>query len=360
MPGSLKFLLVLVAGALLGVGAYSASGLNTPTTSTLGATASEATTSSSSAPSPSTTTTTSSTTTTTTAPKGALLIHGTGDVAVDPVYIPDLAQMGYDHAWSGLDGLFQRDDLTVINLECVPSDIGVEQERAFNFRCPTSALPSIRDNGIEVTNLANNHSSDYGMDALIDGRQQILDAGMSPVGTGADAHIAGEPALFEINGWKVAVLGFGGVAPYSSMYATASSPGMRSGDDTPSMVRAVEAAEELADIVVVSIHWGRELDTKPRPDDIQRAAAMVAAGADVIFGHHQHRLGPLEHIDGKPVFWGLGNFVWPHNSTASATTAVARVVVNSDGSLTACMIDAFIKTHGRPVITGDAACGPPV
>jgi poly-gamma-glutamate synthesis protein (capsule biosynthesis protein) len=103
-----------------------------------------------------------------------------------------------------------------------------------------------------------------------------------------------------------------------------------------------------------------ELDTKPRPDDIERAAAMVDAGADIIFGHHQHRLGPLEYIDGKPVFWGLGNFVWPHNSTASATTAVARVVINADGSIEACMIDAFIKTHGRPVITGEAECGPPV
>ncbi len=359
MSGSLKFLVVLVAGALLGVGVFAASGLNSPTTTTLGPIAVESTTSSSTTtPTSSTTSTTSATTTT--VPKGSLLIHGTGDVAVDPVYIPALAQKGYDYAWSGLDGLFQRDDLTVVNLECVPSDIGTKQERAFNFRCPTKALASIRDNGIEVTNLANNHSSDFGMDALVDGRNQILDAGMSPVGTGADAFIAGEPAIFEINGWKVAVLGFGGVAPYANMYATTSAPGMRSGDDTPSMVRAVQAADELADIVIVSIHWGMELDTKPRADDIARAAAMVEAGADIIFGHHQHRLGPLEYIDGKPVFWGLGNFVWPHNSTASATTAVARVVVNRDGSIEACMIDAFIKTHGRPVITGEAECGPPV
>jgi poly-gamma-glutamate synthesis protein (capsule biosynthesis protein) len=87
---------------------------------------------------------------------------------------------------------------------------------------------------------------------------------------------------------------------------------------------------------------------------------MIAAGADIIFGHHQHRLGPLEFIEGKPVFWGLGNFVWPHNSTASATTAVARVVVNPDGSINACLIPAFIRNPGRPEITGQAECGPPV
>jgi poly-gamma-glutamate synthesis protein (capsule biosynthesis protein) len=135
---------------------------------------------------------------------------------------------------------------------------------------------------------------------------------------------------------------------------------MRSGDDTPSMVRAVEAAAEVADIVVVSVHWGFELDTNPRADDIERAQAMIDAGADIIFGHHQHRLQPLEFIDGKPVFWGMGNFVWPHNSVPSATTAVARVVVNPDGTIEACLIDAFIRTHGRPEITGEAECGPPV
>jgi hypothetical protein len=56
----------------------------------------------------------------------------------------------------------------------------------------------------------------------------------------------------------------------------------------------------------------------------------------------------------------MGNFVWPHNSVPSATTAVARVVVNPDGTIEACLIDAFIRTHGRPEITGEAECGPPV
>lgn len=357
MSGSFKFLLVLVLGVGLGAAAYSVSGLGSPTTTTTLPVTVESTTTTSS-----TTVTTAppTTTTTTTVPKGTLLIHGTGDVAVDPAYIPAFAQNGYDYAWSGLDGFFLGDDLTVINLECVPSDIGSPLDKAFTFRCPTEALPSMKAGGVDVANMGNNHSGDYGPEALIDGRQQLLAAGIGAVGAGKDAYEAGEPALYEINGWTVAVIGFGGVAPNDSWYATTSSPGMRSGDDTPSMVRAVEAAAELADIVVVTIHWGRELDTTPRSDDIERAEAMVAAGADIIFGHHQHRLGPLDYIDGKPVFWGLGNFVWPHNSIPSATTAIARVVVNPDGSMEACMIPAFIATHGRPEITGDAECGPPV
>ncbi len=308
---------------------------------------------------PSTTTTTlPPITTTTEPPKGTLVIHGTGDVALDPDYIPALSANGWDHAWSGLDGLFVEDDLTVINLECVPSDLGNPLPKTFVFRCPTEALPSIRENGIEVANMGNNHSGDFGKEALVDGRKQLIEAGIAPVGAGRDVHEAGLAALFEINGWKVAVVGFGGVAPSASWYATENRAGMRSGDHEDEMVEAVSAAAEAADLVVVTIHWGRELATEPLEEDVVRAEAMIEAGADMIFGHHQHRLNPLETVNGAPVFWGLGNFVWPHFSTASATTAVARVIVHPDGTMEACMIPTFIESHGHPVLTDEPECGP--
>lgn len=310
----------------------------------------------------STTTTTSTTipttTTSTLPPKETLVIQGTGDVNLDPEYIPNLAANGYDWAWLGLEGVFVDDSLSVVNLECSPSDIGVAQPKKFVFRCPTEGLGSLRTAGIEVANMANNHGGDYGKDALVDGRANLIAAGVAPVGAGADVVEAGEPAIFEVNGWKVAVVGFGGVYPTTTWFATEDTPGMRNGDDIPSMVEAVEHAAELADIVVVTIHWGVELDTTPRPDDVERAEAMIEAGADVIFGHHAHRLQPLEMVNDSAVFWSLGNFVWPRLSTAGATTAVGRVVIHPDGTKEACLIPAFIETSGQPVLTGEPECGP--
>src|SRR6478735_3138043 len=58
------------------------------------------------------------------APRGTLVIHGTGDVNLDPSYIPALRSRGYEHAWTGLRGLFTDDDLTVVNMECPVSDRG--------------------------------------------------------------------------------------------------------------------------------------------------------------------------------------------------------------------------------------------
>jgi poly-gamma-glutamate capsule biosynthesis protein CapA/YwtB (metallophosphatase superfamily) len=296
--------------------------------------------------------------TTTVPAEDTLVIQGTGDVNLDPFHIPNLAANGYDYAWAGLDGLFLADDLTVINLECAPSDLGTAEPKEFVFRCPPESLSALADAGVEVANMGNNHSGDYGKEALVDGRANLIGSGVSPVGAGEYVSQAGEPAIFESKGWRVAVVGFGGVVPTPAWLATEDRAGMRDGDDIPSMVEAVAAAADQADIVVVSIHWGVELDTKPRPDDIERAVAMIEAGADVIFGHHSHRLQSMEMVNDSAVFWGLGNFVWPRFSTAGSTTGVARAVIHPDGTIEACLIPAFIENSGQPVLTGEPECRP--
>ena len=341
------------------VGACSAPDTIEPSTSTAAPTTSVASTSTTTTAPPATTVVTLAPTTTTTwpdvdpRPKGSLVIHGVGDVALDPNYVVTFRTEGYGYAWSGLEGLFQQDDLTVINMECAVSELGSPVPKAFNFRCDPESLGPAKEAGIDVANLANNHGLDYGREALLDSIINLEAAGIWAVGAGANYDEAYEPAVLEINGWTVAVLGFGGVLNTRSWLATDERAGIASGDDTEDMVAAVERASDIADLVVVTVHWGFELDTQPRADDIARAEAMVAAGADIIFGHHQHRLNPLGWVDGKPVAWGLGNFIWPRISVASATTAIARVVVHPDGQIGACLIAAEIVRHGHPEFTGE-------
>lgn len=324
---------------------------------------SEAGSSNSGAPTATTTTPTTATTaptptSTSVPPRGELVISATGDVNTDIGYIPALATEGHAHAWTGLDGLFAEDDLTIINLECAPSEEGSALGKTFEFRCDLDSLPVMAEAGVDVVNLGNNHSQDYGKAAMLDGREKAAAAGLNPVGVGANSTEAAAPAMFEINGWKVAVIGFGGVFPSLDWFATEESPGMANGDDVEYMAAAVRAAAEKADIVVVTIHWGVELDLEPTDGDRALAEAMIEAGADMIFGHHPHRLQPLEIVDGVPVAWSLGNFVWPNFSQAGSTTAVAQVTVSPDGSVTACLLDAFITSPGHPELTGDVRCQP--
>jgi poly-gamma-glutamate capsule biosynthesis protein CapA/YwtB (metallophosphatase superfamily) len=290
-------------------------------------------------------------------PRQRLVIHGAGDVNLDPNYIPALRANGWDHAWSGLEGLFAEDDLTVVNLECPVSDRGAIVEKQFNFRCDPAALPAARQAGVEVVNLANNHSGDYGPQALLDSLGHTRAADLLPVGVGANAAAAAEPAIVEVGGWTIAVLGFGGVIPSGDWLAGRNRPGMADGDDIESMTAAIRAADARADLVFVTIHWGAELETEPQSGDVARAHAMIDAGADGIFGHHAHRLQPMGTYQDRPIAWGLGNFVWPSLSAAGSRTAVAEVVVEPDGTVTGCLLPAEIVSSGHPVLTGPRSCG---
>jgi poly-gamma-glutamate capsule biosynthesis protein CapA/YwtB (metallophosphatase superfamily) len=293
------------------------------------------------------------TTTTRVPPKGLLIISGAGDTNFDPRYLPVFEDKGYAYAFTGLQDIFLDDDLTIVNLECAASKIGAPVGKAFNFNCDVDALPIAKEAGVDVANLANNHGADWGEDALLDSKANVAAAGIAPVGVGENVAAATRPALFEINGWKIAVLGFGGVVPWDDWVAAEDDAGMASGDDTDLMVQAVSDAAQIADIVIVTVHWGVELDLQPRRDDIERAHAMIDAGADIIFGHHPHRLQPLEIIDGKPVAWSLGNFVWPRLSAIGAKTAIAQAIVAPDGTITACLIPVDIESNGHPVVQVD-------
>jgi poly-gamma-glutamate synthesis protein (capsule biosynthesis protein) len=100
----------------------------------------------------------------------------------------------------------------------------------------------------------------------------------------------------------------------------------------------------------VAIHWGVELDLRPRPEDVERAHAMIDAGADVIFGHHSHRLNPMSVYKDRPIFWSLGNFVWPDFSAAGSATAVAEVTVTAEERYQGRLLPARIESSGHPVL----------
>ena len=284
-------------------------------------------------------------------PKRRLVVSGTGDVNLDPTFVRSFPREGYEYAWSGLAGAFQQDDLTIVNLECSPSDKGSPWVKPWTFRCDPEALPSMAEAGVDVANLANNHGMDFGFDAMLDGRQNLVNVGIAPVGTGENYDEAYTPFVTEINGWTIAVIGSGGVNPETgSWLALDDRPGMTHGDDTESIAAAVTEAKKTADLVLVTAHWGEQGTTRPRAFERRQAEAWIDAGADGVFGHHQHVLQPLEFYNGRPIAWGLGNFVWQAYPPESRRTAIAQFVFEPDGRIGACLVPVRIERPGHPVV----------
>jgi Bacterial capsule synthesis protein PGA_cap len=127
-------------------------------------------------------------------PRATLVIHGTGDVSLDPGYIPAFGSNGYDWAWSGLGGLFREDDLTIINHECPSTETVAPLEKRFVFRCDPDALDEARRAGVDVASLANNHAFDQGPQALLDSIRNLERADIVPIGAGASQEEADAPA----------------------------------------------------------------------------------------------------------------------------------------------------------------------
>jgi poly-gamma-glutamate synthesis protein (capsule biosynthesis protein) len=281
-------------------------------------------------------------------PRRDLVIHATGDVSLDPGYIPAFVANGYEWAWTGLGGLFRRDDLTLINHECPSTDVVAPIPKTFSFRCDPAALPVAKRYGVDVASLANNHGFDQGPEGLLDSLRNLRAASIVAIGAGPSERAADAPRYVDVGGWRIGLVGVDEVLDPEYQVAIGDRPGTAVGHDFPRALRAIRRADANADLVLVMIHWGVELDTEPRAYQVEEAHRMIDAGADAIFGSHAHRLQPMATYHGRPVFYGLGNFVWPNFSTAGSTTAVAEVTVTAEGRVRGRLLPAYIAAPGHP------------
>lgn len=241
-------------------------------------------------------------------------------------------------------------DLAVVNLETAVGTRGRPQPgKTFTFRAPPALLPALAGAGVDVVSLANNHALDYGVDALLETIDRARAAGLEVTGAGRDSAEAYAPALVEVGRRTVAVVGLSRVLP-AGWAAGPSRPGVASAHDVGAAVRAVEEADPRADLVVVAIHWGVEGATCPAAHQLDLASRLVAAGADVIAGHHPHVLQGIERQDSALVAYSLGNFVWYHSRSPSNRTGVWTVTLDGRGATADAFAPALVTApHGGPV-----------
>ena len=78
------------------------------------------------------------------------------------------------------------------------------------------------------------------------------------------------------------------------------------------------------------LHWGLEHDTLPTRRQRIAARRLIAAGADCLVGHHTHTAQPSEWVQGRPVFYGLGNFIFDPVHPLNAAAWLLRMDVTCD------------------------------
>lgn len=256
------------------------------------------------------------------APKGPVTIAFGGDVHFEGELRARL-DGDPDTAFGPIAKTLRAADLTMVNLETAITTGGEPAPKQFTFRAPPTAFRALRAAGVDVVTMANNHGMDYGESGL---RDSLAAAGGFPVvGIGANAAQAYQPWRTTVKGNKIAVIGATQVLDdnlIQAWTATDAKAGLASAKNTPRLVQAVREARKTADIVVVNLHWGQELNECPTTVQKQLAAQLVDAGADAVVGSHAHVLLAGGYLRGKYVHYGLGNFLFYNSGDKTGQSGV--------------------------------------
>lgn len=211
----------------------------------------------------------------------------------------------------------QMADIFMPNNEFTYSTRGAKTPgKMWTFRADPSRVSVMQELGTDIVLLANNHCHDYGAVSLLDTLDTLKQAGIEYVGAGKDINEAMSPFYFTYRGLIVAYV----AASKAEMYrltpqATETTPGILRCYDPSLFLVEIREAKKNADIVIASIHWGKEGSNYVVEDQRELARQMIDAGADAIIGSHPHVLQGMEFYNNAPIMYSLGNF-WFNAQTA--------------------------------------------
>jgi poly-gamma-glutamate synthesis protein (capsule biosynthesis protein) len=241
-----------------------------------------------------------------------LTVAAVGDVMMGGSALEVIRQRGADYPFDSTRAVLQSADFAVANLEAPFGTDGRPFPKEFTFRVPTEYSSGLQNAGFDVLNLANNHILDFGPSPFATTLRLLDSLGIAVCGAGMNQDSAESATIVVRNGWRTAFLGFSLTYP-ESFWASAKKPGTAFAV-RERVTRRIADVRSRCDLVIVSFHWGKELQPFPEPYQREFARAAIDAGADLVLGHHPHVPQGFELYRGKPIAYSLGNFVFGSRS----------------------------------------------
>ena len=257
--------------------------------------------------------------------------------------------------FAGIEPSLDSADIAIINVEMTISERGEPANKEFVFRAPPSAAARIAAAGVDIANLANNHTKDYGADALVDTIDLLEAEGVIALGAGATSPDAYRHRVIEVRpGVRVAFVGASMVVPLG-FPAGESRPGIASAYQRDRVLANVRVAAREADVVIAVVHWGIERMTCPDGRQRDFAFELLRNGADAVIGQHPHVLQPVVFDDGKLVAYSLGNFVWHYRSGITGETGVLQIDFDGTEIVGWSFHPHLLDSNGAPVPAAEGA-----
>jgi poly-gamma-glutamate synthesis protein (capsule biosynthesis protein) len=226
----------------------------------------------------------------------------------------------FDYIWGDAPALLDAcaADLRIINLETSITDNGEAERKGINYRMHPANTPCLSAFNTDCCVLANNHVGDWGATALTNTRDALTGAGIASVGAGRDALEAARPAtLVTRAGERLRIFAY--ALPSSGTPEVWAAGPVTAGvnllaDTSAASLERIRA--DVADhvtpdeVIIVSLHWGGNWGYEiPTAHRAFAHALIDSAGADIVFGHSSHHPKAIEVHNGRPIFYGCGDFI---------------------------------------------------
>ena len=213
------------------------------------------------------------------------------DTSFDAFY----EENGYEYFFANVKNIFEQDDYTVVNFEgtLTNADSSERLDKQYAFKADPAYVKILSSSGVDAANMANNHSEDYGEQSYTDTLQYLSEAGITTFGYS-------DSKVVDVKGVKVGLVGILEL--------------FEEKDCQYKMIEQIEAVEaQGAQIIIVTMHWGEEAQYYYDQDQYDLGRIAIDHGADLVIGHHPHRVQAIETYKGKNIVYSLGNFCFGGN-----------------------------------------------
>ena len=265
--------------------------------------------------------------------RDSVSILAVGDLMLAGSMAPVLRQYGPDYPFDSVRTIIRNSDIAMANLEAPFADCGEAHDKKYTFRMRPDAVSGIKNAGFDLCTLANNHILDYGREGLAQTLQVLNSAGLAYCGAGMNRNEAEDPCIVTSHGIRVGFLAYSLTYP-EDFWATLS----RCGTAFPrqsALEKNIREIKQMADVVVVSFHWGGERMEHPKPYQREYARRVIDLGADVVIGHHPHVIQGIEKYKNKLIFYSLGNFAFGSTNPCYREGVMIKIWVNGEGPCSA-------------------------
>ncbi len=267
--------------------------------------------------------------------KDTILIMAVGDIMLDRnVRVFQNARAWHYPFYNIAQSLSEADFLTG-NLESMISDRGIKMDKKYCFRADISQIKLLSLAGFDCVTVGNNHAFDYGTTAFLDCIDRLEESFIIPVGGGSNITAALNARYFNIKGNIIGVMGLNDTRTnFIGHNKPSTAPSWGPSWVLSNCLRKVHRASERCDIMIVHIHWGMEDTVYANDNQHLIGRSLIDFGADIVIGHHPHRLQPVEFYTSDEtghtgiIVYSLGNFVFDQNDYLNNLSAILRIYVH--------------------------------